>query len=61
MQGLYYALSVLAIAIVIQWCRTADRGRAGEYVGLLAMRRPTAAPPSSRKMGSRRKVPRNPA
>ena len=40
MDGLYFALCVFAIAIVICWCLIAERAADGEYRGLLAMRRP---------------------
>lgn len=39
MEGIYFALSILAIGAVIHWCRKADRGLAGEYWGLFAMRK----------------------
>jgi hypothetical protein len=61
MEGLYFALCVFGIAIVIRWCLIAERAADGEYRGLLAMRRPaplakqSQRPRRDRLRGSRRK------
>ena len=53
MEGLYFALSVFAIAIVIRWCLIAEHS-GNEYRGLLAMRRPARRPkPPGKGSGSR--------
>lgn len=51
MEGLYFALSVFAIALVIHWCLTAERVEGGEYRGLLAMPRPRRRSPPPRRGG----------
>lgn len=55
MEGLYFALSVIAVAIVIRWCALADRMPEGEYRGLLAMHlpQPPAKPPVRAARSSR--------
>jgi hypothetical protein len=40
MSGIYYALSIIAVFIVIRWCLANDKRDTGEPTrGLLAMRR----------------------
>jgi hypothetical protein len=55
MEGLYFALSIFAVAFVIRWCLVAERGAAGEYAGLLAMRRPAADAKKPRRGDARRR------
>jgi hypothetical protein len=54
MEGLYFALCVIAVAIVIRWCVFAERAAGGQYRGLLAMRRPAPLPKQSRRRGGSR-------
>jgi hypothetical protein len=43
LQGLYFLLSFVAVAIVIRWCMTADGATGGEFKGLLAIKQESRA------------------
>ena len=50
MQGLYFLLSLAAVAIVVGWAMRADwAGPDGAYRGFLAMKRPSETPPKPAK------------
>jgi hypothetical protein len=55
-QGLYFGLSVLAVALVIRWCMQTDvKQEGGEYRGLFAMRRPAPGDISQKKPAAKAK------
>ena len=58
MQGLYFLLSLVAVAVVVVWSIQADRaGPDGVYRGLLAIKRPTETPAKSAKPQKWRRTP----
>lgn len=59
MQGLYFLLSLVAVAVVVGWSIAADRtGPEGVYRGLLAIKRPGEGPLKPAKTEKWRPFPR---